>query len=195
MEIVLKKKNVRWFDTPVSYTDEVKITHTCNVSTCERYVHSRRAFACFWCRIRYNDRQPFHCPVRHHPAQIVKLFEESYTLKGNVADDEMASEFPGVQHDVESSYYEVDGNFCSWNCMLSYVIDNKCDPLYSQSESLIYLMKGDNSRIVPSPHWKLHEDYGGDFSNDQFKANIGNESYKRQHNLVFINHLFERKLI
>lgn len=197
-ELVLKRQNVRWFDKPVNYTDEVKITHTCTVSTCERFVHSKRAFACFWCRMMYDDRQPYHCPLRYSPKQIVKVFEEAYTLKCNVIDDDFAEPppFPGVKHDVESSYYEVDGNYCSWKCVMAHAVDRRSDPVYAQSETLIYLMKGDNSKIVPSPHWRLHQNYGGEFDDEKMKAAIHNEeSYKRQHSLIFINHLFERKLI
>jgi hypothetical protein len=197
MEITLSKKTARWFDQPVTYVDEVKLTHTCNVSTCERFIHSRRPFCCFWCHIRYNDRQPFHCPLRHHSAQIVKVIEESYTLKGNVmSDDEpLENDFPNVSHKRDSSYYEVDGSFCSWNCVAAFIEAHAHDPFYDQSMSLLYLMKGENTRIVPSPSYLLLQDYGGHLSTEDFQTLIGNQSYQRQHNLVFVNHIFEKKLI
>jgi hypothetical protein len=196
MEITLSKKTARWFDQPISYVDEVKLTHMCNVSTCERFVHKKIAFSCFWCHILYDDRQPFHCPLRHHAAQIVKVWE-SYTLKGNVISDEepLENDFPNVSHKRDSSYYEVDGSFCSWNCVVAFIEANTHDPVYEQSLALMYLMKGDNESVIASPHYRLLQNYGGYMSPSDFQNLIGKQSYQQHHNLVFINHVFEKKLI
>jgi len=113
-----------------------------------------------------------------------------------MSDDEVLEhDFPNVSHKNESNYYEVDGSFCSWNCVAAFIKENTHDPVYDQSLSLMYLMKGDVDRVVPSPHYRLLQDYGGHLSCEEFQKLIGNQSYQRQHNLVFVNHVFEKKLI
>lgn len=229
-ELVLKLVKKYWFQDNVSFVDQVKINHLCTVSTCELFVRMKKPFACFWCRIMYNDRQPFHCPIRYHPKQVVKSFTDSFTLKGNIgetcqvhegsvqldvevnhasqvesveskndtSDNETESENMCLQYTskkwTESSYFEVDGCFCTASCVLAFIKENSHNPMYASSEPLLYKMMGTSEKIVESPHWKLCENYGGHLSEDQMKKAIGKDSYQQQHNIVFVNHLFEKKL-
>lgn len=216
-QLVLKLVKRYWFQDGVEFVDQVKMNHLCTVSTCERFYRLNKPFACFWCRMLYADRQPFHCPIRYHPKQVVKSFTDSFTLKGNVGetyplqewetaaevDDNIEvsdeeSETVCIQYTskkwIESSYFEVDGCFCSPSCVLAFIKDNCNNPTFASSESLLYKMIASNEKIIESPHWKLHEAYGGNYSDSQMKQAIGKESFQQQHTIVFVNHLFEKKL-
>lgn len=182
------KKNI-WYDEEIEIIDEVKASRKCIVSSCERHEHIDTTFACFWCRLIY-DSEPIHCPIQYHPPQISKNFTGKnenifYTIKGNVYEDEKLI--------TDKSYFEVDGSFCSFSCCLAFIRDNKKNPIYFQSETLLNVMTTDT--IIEAPHWRLLKNYGGPFSEEEFKKMIGKDNFKQNHNIVFLNHLFEKNFI
>ena len=82
----------------------------------------------------------------------------------------------------DNQYYETDGVFCSFNCCLAFVLDNKHNRLYDNSERLLIkihnkLMNSVNSIINPSPHWKLLKEYGGHLDIDKFRNNFNKIEY------------------
>lgn len=222
MNLLLKLEKKYWFDEPLLFVDQSKMNHYCTVSTCERFVRFKKPFACMWCRMTYNDRNPFHCPTQYHPRQIAKRFTNSFTLKCNVgesvsldqvgliedielqleSDEDSSStsnDFVFTNTDngvcVESSYYVVEGCFCSPSCVIAFINDNANNPLYACSEQLLYKMISTTDKIRESPHWRLHELYGGKFSDAEMRDMIGYETFNNQQNIVFINHLFEKTII
>ena len=170
-------------DNDLTFTDCVKNKHTCTISTCS---HRNSKFHCFWCRLSYKDVQPVHCPIKYYPKQAIKQYENSHILKGNVEDH--------VEY-TEQGFYEVDGSFCSWSCVLAFIYDNKHNPIYSHSEQLMYKIRNNfETTVVPSPHWRLLDIYGGQFSKNEMKQKIGKDSYQEFHYIVFQNYIFEKKL-
>lgn len=194
--LILKIKKKLWYKQNVVIVDEIKNVHNCTVSTCERHRHLPYKFACFWCHIIY-EKIPIHCPIRHHPKQVMKVFKgkttssgiaaSTYTIKGNVDDSQCDFQICG------ESYYEVDGSFCSFSCCLAFIRNNNYNPLYSHSEMLLFNMV-ECKNIVEAPHWRLRDVYGGQYNEDEFKSLIGQETFQYQHNIVFMNHLFEKNL-
>ena len=96
---------------------------------------------------------------------------------------------------IESSYYVVEGAFCSPSCVMAFINDNLHNPVYSCSEQLLYKMTSTTDQIRESPHWRLHELYGGKLSDQEMRNTIGYATFKVQQNIVFINHLYEKNII
>jgi hypothetical protein len=67
------------------------------------------------------------------------------------------------------------GNFCSWECMMSFNIDIN-DENISKRTSLIYMMYKKTYKqykeIKPAPSWKTLIDFGGILSIDEFRNNL-----------------------
>ena len=67
------------------------------------------------------------------------------------------------------------GNFCSYNCAMSYNIDLN-DEKTSIRNSLINLLYqktyNENELIKPSPSWQVLKDYGGILSIEEFRNNL-----------------------
>lgn len=170
----------------ITFVDCVKNKHTCTVSTCQRLMNTKK-FYCFWCKISYRDVQPVHCPIKYYPKQAIKQYENSHILKGNVEED-------SVEY-TEQGYYEVDGSFCSWSCVLAFIRENKQNPLYTHSEQLMYKIRNNfDSIVIPSPHWRLLDIYGGKYTKEEMKKKIGKDNYQDFHYIVFQNYIFEKKL-
>ncbi len=172
----------------IKFVDAVKHSHNCTVSTCHRHYKNHK-FHCFWCRLSYNQ-EPLHCPIKFHPKQIIKKFENTHILKGNVEDSVVVND----TQDYDVGYFEVDGSFCSWSCVISFIRDNKHNPLFSQSEQLVYKMRGKYTSIVPAPHWRMLDMYGGSLSPLEMRKKIGTDNYQEFHYIIFINHIYEKKI-
>ena len=71
--------------------------------------------------------------------------------------------------------FMLEGNFCSFNCMLSYSIDLK-DNEHWKRKSLIkyfyYKTFGEYKTIYPAPHWKSLIDFGGPLTIDNFRDEL-----------------------
>lgn len=169
----------------IEFLDSVKHAHNCKISSCSKISSD---FYCFWCRLFYKTK-PYPCPIKYFPKQIVKQYQ-NHSLKGNV-EEACNSENATIFH----SYFEVDGVFCSWSCVIAYVRDNAHNVLYANSEQLVYQMRNDYSVIVPSPHWRTLTVHGGWLSEDEMRKAIGNFSYEYHHHIVFLNHMYEKKLV
>ena len=77
------------------------------------------------------------------------------------------------------------GNFCSYNCALSYIID--CNDNVWKKISLLNLLYyktyNTNKKIVAAPNWKQLKEYGGNLTIDQFRKNsiINSSEYTLLH--------------
>lgn len=74
------------------------------------------------------------------------------------------------------------GNFCSYNCALSYNLDLNDEMVWKRKSLLIKLYeKTYNSKlnILPAPSWKVLKEYGGTLSIEEFRDNllVNNEEY------------------
>lgn len=108
---------------------------------------------------------------------------------------------PGPAHknliEVTSGYYETDGVFCSPECCLAFINDEKSKAggsKYIDSERLLHSMLGLTQRILPANHYRLLEKYGGKLTIEQFRNNNKSVKYEYHGTTVLISHLFEKKL-
>jgi hypothetical protein len=80
------------------------------------------------------------------------------------------------------NYYEVEGIFCSFQCCLAYLEDNKANPIYNHSGLLLRQFYRDLTGhnfpdMHPAPSWKLLKNYGGILSIEEFRASFSNQQY------------------
>lgn len=75
----------------------------------------------------------------------------------------------------------MDGAFCSFNCCMAFIQDEK-NPVYRDSTTL--LLKLYNSmneekidEIEPAHHWRKLSSYGGDMTIEQFRENLNKIQY------------------
>jgi hypothetical protein len=127
----------------------------------------RKGSHCFWDRHIITSDKAVVCPIRYKPKQIVKIYKSEisndvYTIKENVPSDLQTGSFK-----VINEQYETDGLFCSLNCCLAFIKDNKHDIRYNHSEVLLY--KNLKQTIVPAPHWRTLIEYGGTLTIKEFR--------------------------
>ena len=101
-------------------------------------------------------------------------------------------------------YYISDGTFCSFNCALAFIRDQKSNPIYCDSETLLTKIYHDTFgmdavRLQSSPSWRLLRNYGGHLTIEDFRRNLFKIDYKAIGNLVLpsfrpIGFLFERQV-
>ena len=105
------------------------------------------------------------------------MVTESITRKRDITD------VPTVTKIKADESYETDGVFCSFNCTLAFALENRSNPLYSRSVSLINRIYNDmsengNTPLTPSPSWRLLEEYGGQLSIDEYRKNLYRITYE-----------------
>jgi hypothetical protein len=159
--------------------------------------------SCFWCRHKcvletvsqecessieasnFESVRIIGCPIRYIPGYVERtltssLTKEKYSIKENVSQGLVLH-----NEKVTSDYYETDGVFCSYQCCLAYIIDNKHNPVYALSRTLllnIWTSISDN-QLFPAPPWKMLKEYGGSLSIEEFRARNLNYSYKEAHSV------------
>jgi hypothetical protein len=183
--MIIKVKKNHWFNEKVEIVDDVKNVHKAIISTCQRHHYVDYEYSCFWCHCKSNA-PPIHCPLKYFSAQMEKHLplkngEGTSCIKGNVENG-------------NNDYYEMDGSFCSSSCCLAYIQDKQDDIRYADSQMLLYQMTGLKT-ITPSPSWRLLSNYGGPYSEQQFKNLIINKDTFEYHGrMLFVNHMFEKNL-
>lgn len=133
---------------------------------------------CWWCHHTF-DTRPVGCPVRYIPSQTTKKVQ-AYEISENL------NSFEEVMHShnmTRESYFETDGIFCSYECCLAYIYDNKHNPVYAQSKHLLRMMRivetGDvnSGDISSAPSWRMLREYGGTLSIENFRRSFANAEY------------------
>lgn len=198
----------------VSFLDESKRTHICDVSmidfNAKMNVNLLR-YNCFWCKNPFETR-PIGCPINYHSNQAIKKYhsyisKDTYTIKENITSSRREKIKNNNFEDITSEntpYYETDGVFCSFNCCKSYILDNKHNRLYDNSIMLLTKMYNEltntnNSVIYPAPHWRTLEQYGGHLNIMYFRDSFNNIDYEyhgitRNIKFIPIGSLYEEKL-
>lgn len=138
---------------------------------------------CFWCKHSFSTH-PIGCPLKYVPNKIKKTFSSNITKEVYDLQQNISKTFIMDNDDiVKCDYYETEGCFCSFNCCLSWIYDQKgiFNPnikmnnlKYSHSEMLLYKMYFDTFQTIPkeitrAPSWKLLQEYGGFLSIDEFR--------------------------
>ena len=88
----------------------------------------------------------------------------------------------------------MDGIFCSFNCVLAFINDNKHDSLYRESITLLnYFYKtifGTLPKIfLPAPHWRLLKEYGGHLDIAEFRKSFNHVEYIKMDHVYDISAL------
>lgn len=194
-----------------SFLDESKKDHQCVVTMLpytseQQSLPATTGMHCFWCRHSFHT-QPIGCPIRYDAHRYVKTYEseitrDNYTLRENISDHQLTS----LKTDVDISkmsplkqqmyvqprnYYITDGVFCSFNCTLAFILDNKSNPLYVFSLNLLMKMYHDmfpsmtNSNLLePAPSWRLLKTYGGHMTIEEFRKNFYRVEYQDIDNVL-----------
>jgi hypothetical protein len=179
----------------ISFLDESKHLRKCNVSMVDFEKdtdHEEMSFYnCFWCRFSIPDNiKVLGCPLKYVPHQVVKSYyseisKDKYTIKENITYNRL-EELEETKDKrfklIKRGYYMTDGAFCSFNCCMAYINDNKTNPLYRDSH--ILLLKIYNSihhvhinDIDIAPHWRKLINYTGDLTIEQFRHNFNKVEY------------------
>jgi hypothetical protein len=202
----------------ISFVDEAKKAHKCTISMIDfdtkKEVGQSNTFDCFWCRNHIPDNvMAIGCPIKYVPTQAVKSYyseisKDTYTIKENITSKRNAS----IKKDSESkltiinkNYYLTDGIFCSFNCCMAYIEDNKHNSLYDMSECLLLKMYHDIhptkvTAIDEAPHWRKLKQCGGDLTIEEFRDSFNKIEYQN-HGFISgvpkfksLGMLFEEKL-
>lgn len=187
-------------DTMITYLGESKQVHKCNVSMID-FKSGKEVlmlkYHCFWCRFPFSN-QPLGCPIKHVPSKIVTKYKSSLNQNEYIITEPDGS--------LSNSHYQTDGVFCSFNCCMSYINDNKKDPLYSNSVNLLNILYSDIygskiTKINPAPHWRTLVQYGGWLNINQFRDSFEKMEYNEHGNIINISDLlsstgvlYEKKL-
>ena len=211
----------------ISFLDESKKLYQCNISMIDFETGNDielLIYNCYWCRNKFNSN-PIGCPINYVSSKITKKYhsevsKDKYRITENITKikkeffkknkfifklikDKNANTSISIN---KEEYYETDGVFCSFNCCMAFIKDNKKKKLYEKSEYLLIKMYTDltglkNINIIPSPHWRLLEEYGGNLTIKKFRENFNKINYD-YHGVVKnyslfkpVASLFEEKII
>lgn len=149
---------------------------------------------CFWCRHEI-DHSPIGCPIKWVNHIIEKNYKSSltkdeYNMKENISEKKLLKviqDHPSqisitVQH---KAYFQTDGVFCSFNCILAFIQENRHNHIYKDSLSLVYHLYErligspiqDQTPFYPSPHWRLLRIFGGPYTIQEFREKFNRVCY------------------
>ena len=207
--------------TVISFLDEAKKEHKCSISmidfnTNNDILVSDIIYNCFWCRnFIPKTVKPIGCPIKYVASQVIKTYfseisKDTYTIKENItANKQLILENETKNNSNininNKNYYVTDGIFCSFNCCMAYITDNKIISMYNISEMLLLKMYNDIyskeiSLIENAPHWRKLIQYGGDLTIEEYRNSFNKIEYKNHgfiSNIQKFNSLgiiFEEKL-
>lgn len=149
-----------------SFYDENRKKHNCDVSMVDFQGSKIRKYNCFWCRNPF-DTSPIGCPVNYKADKNTKSFD-TYTTTYSIS-----QEIPN-----KKGVYITDGCFCSFNCCLAFIHDNKHNSMYNMSEILLSKMyrdiMGELPDIIPAHNWRMLQEYGGSLTISEFRGKFNN---------------------
>ena len=211
----------------LSGVDRKKINHNHGIETNEKikiydeikHVRELWTFAsgtkndirCHWDHHIFDGIGIF-CPLSYRPKQVAKIGQtevktrstgaafdsnnSNFMIKENIPKSKDVSNFKNLIA-ITDAYYEVDGVFCSPECCLAYINDEKTKAggsKYSDSERLLHFMLGLTAKICPANNFRLLKEYGGNLTIEQFRRNNKSIKYQYYGTTVLISHLFEKKI-
>jgi hypothetical protein len=203
--------------TTFSYLDEFKKQHICAISMVDhvgKELPKKTNMHCFWCRHQFSS-QPIGCPIDYVQSEIIKTYfseitKDKYVIRQNINQNKI-KRLQNINKDnfnlkiINNDFYITDGVFCSFNCCLAFIKENKKNSLYNQSENLLSVIYQNyfniNCNIVPAPSWRLLKTYGGDLTIEEFRDNFYKVHYKDISNYITeipackpIGFLYEQKI-
>lgn len=200
----------------LTYLDECKKEHECVATmTSVKSNAEQTLLHCFWCRHPFPYR-PIGAPLAYVPNRLHKRYhseitQDSYILRENINRLESVMKdgienAPGAVSVLSQvrDYYITDGCFCSFNCALAFIKENRHDPKYTHSEMLLikiyYEIYGSSSPpIEASPSWRLLRNYGGHLTIEDFRRNLLKIDYRPLGSVLLpsfrpIGFLFEKQV-
>lgn len=184
-----------------TFLDESKKDHHCVVTMLPHFTENNlpqhTLLHCFWCRHSFSSH-PVGCPIKYNPHRLVKTYnseitKDTYTLRENISTQQLqdGKEFY-LKEKVEfynRDYFVTDGVFCSFNCALAFILDNKTNPLYIFSPNLLMKMYYETFSetsipLEPAPSWRLLSSYGGLMSIEDFRKNFSKVEYQDIDNIL-----------
>jgi hypothetical protein len=201
----------------VSFLSETKRITKCSVNIIDmqskKNLDQFHSVDCFWCRHPFSTK-PIGCPIKYVPHQLIKGYtndpsKDNYIIKENIT-DKKAKDIMERKKDGEESvkkfeiksggYFETDGFFCSFNCCKAFILDNKHNSLYDDSERLLIQMYNEIfvskiSKIKEADSWRLLKKSGGFLDIDKYRSNFNHVSYE-YHGYICrpVGHLWEEHL-
>lgn len=150
---------------------------------------------------------PLSLPVKYHPnfthnvvlnANMINLNEKmeyQYTEMLDIKDSDRVyyEKKPLTNAEMQSlgsqgsivrnGYYEGDGVFCSFNCMVSFLKEHSNQFKYKQSHSLLHQLYFDIfgkypvDKIQGASSWKMLSNFGGSLSIEEYRKMFQKVSY------------------
>ena len=184
IENIPENKNVEY----VNFIDDLKRGRKCFIAI------SDKGKNCYWCRHPiYNPSQHgIGCPISYNPNILTKTYlseisHDNFTIKEQVTDNKakLFQKTTDTRIKIERrNFYDTYGFFCSFNCCMAFIEDNKHNAMFVNSKFLlskIYVEYNDNieiGTIQPAPNWQLLSEYGGTLSIEEFRNSFNNIEYK-----------------
>lgn len=175
-------------------------------------------YDCFWCKSSIPENViAIGCPLKYVPNQAIKRYyseisKDTYTIKENITvnkfislsvqeENEEGKEQEKEQENIlnpkkleiaNKNYYLTDGIFCSFNCCMAFIKDEKNgknSSMYNLSEMLllkIYLEINPSIKyptIDDAPHWRQLKKFGGNMTIEEFRSSFNRIEYK-QHGFI-----------
>lgn len=209
----ISELNDKKIDT-ITFLDNSKQLHKC-IITQINYENKKNIdtlnYYCFWDHHKF-DNNPIGCPIRFIPSQSIKTYyseisKNTYTIKENITKSKRKYLTKNKNNDIKiikNEYYETDGIFCSFECCMAYINENKHNVLYNNSTSLLLKMFNDMygkkiKTIMPAPHYRLLIPYGGYLNIESFRKSFNKHEYIYQGivknpKIRPISMIFEKKL-
>lgn len=177
----------------LQFMDETRKLHKCILSKID--FSGGDTYSCYWCRHPVVEA-PIGCPTKYVPSMIHKCYFSEINKERFMVKESVLSMTTGEDViEEKNDYYETDGIFCSLECVMAFIKENKKNPLYSDSEILLGRIAG--RKVEPAPHWRLLKPYGGHLDIKDFRK-IKNMEYVPNgiHKPFFksIAHTFEQKI-
>ena len=139
-------------------------------------------YHCYWCKHAI-EHSPIGIPIDFVYNTKLKKYHskrnnENYVIHEQTIEDFIDKKKMKNVDLVHNSYYITEGIVCSWNCGISYINDNKHDKRFTHSLELFYDMykkcnnipKETVIYIKGSPHWKLLDIFGGNWSIEEYRS-------------------------
>lgn len=189
----------------LSFMDEARKVHKCMLSKID--FQNSQDYCCFWDRYPLGNQSinSIGCPIVHVPNVISRTYfseitKEKFMVKESVTTNQIIS--PDIYVKLEpNDFYETDGIFCSFNCCLAFIRENKHNILYKNSELLLFRIHNDffgNTKVYPAPSWRILKMFGGTVDIVSFRQNFSKVDYEGKGiykpHFKSIAHAFEEKI-
>lgn len=176
----------------VSFLDETKVMRKNTVTMYDFLIKGElpetTTLSCFWCRHGF-DNKPIGCPLKYCSSQyenkyFSEITKDNYIIRNNIT-KEKRKELQEIDYSVinHKEFYETDGIFCSFNCCLAFIEENKLNPMYQNSAYLLIKIYTEIFEEVPdnltqAPSWRLLKNYGGNLDISEFRETFTRIIYK-----------------